>query len=227
MKKIKIPWKEIQVRKEGNPRKSGRKSKQSDPMFFSESSLFNDLRRPLPRFSFRPTPASAPRTQKPADRKKTCRSIRRPARIRPLHQPVPAASLDADGRQPFMPQSRSRPLPLKTYPFRFAHTRRMRPLSVGRPDNACSSSDGSFTIVSLRLYARNLLTMVNLNKAPPGLGTVSRSWRERTRAGRKRRLSRVAHAKRSVKRVAPSSVSDKCIVLEQAGRLTTISFAIL
>ena len=49
----------------------------------------------------------------------------------------------ADGRQPFMPKSISRPLPLKTYPFRFAHARRVRPLIVGRVRNAFSSSDCS------------------------------------------------------------------------------------
>ena len=100
--------------------------------------------------SFRPTLSAAepderekgtrrPRSQKPEDpRKKTGRSIRCPARIRPLHQARSGFEpMDKrTGASPSCLKSISRPLPSKTYPFRFAHARRMRPLSVGRLDNA-------------------------------------------------------------------------------------------
>jgi hypothetical protein len=72
------------------------------------------------------------RAKAPGLAERTGESIRRPARIRSLHQARSGSSLwPADGRQPFMPKSISRSLPSKAYPFRFAHARRMRPLLSG------------------------------------------------------------------------------------------------
>ena len=67
-------------------------------------------------------------------RKKTGRSIRRPAEIRPLHQARTGFETNgqADRRQPFMPKSISRPLPSILIPSVSPIARRMRPLSVGR-----------------------------------------------------------------------------------------------
>jgi hypothetical protein len=57
----------------------------------------------------------------PGPRAKTGRSIRCPARIRPLQKARSGSSLrPADGRQPFMPASVSRPLPFESCPFGFA-----------------------------------------------------------------------------------------------------------
>jgi hypothetical protein len=44
--------KEIQISSEGNPRKTGRKSKLNPTISFAESSLFNDLHQPPGNFSF-------------------------------------------------------------------------------------------------------------------------------------------------------------------------------
>jgi hypothetical protein len=54
--------KEIQILSEGNPSRIGRKSKENrkeiQAFVFRESSLFNDLRRPLRHFFFwKPIPA--------------------------------------------------------------------------------------------------------------------------------------------------------------------------
>ena len=76
--------------------------------------------------------------QEPRTREKTGRSIRRPARIRPLQKSPNRFRAPTSGRASALHafKSISRPLPLKTHPFRFAHARRMRPLSVGRVQNA-------------------------------------------------------------------------------------------
>jgi hypothetical protein len=44
MEESQIRRKEIQAQPEGNPRKTGRKSKLNPSISFGESSLFNDLR---------------------------------------------------------------------------------------------------------------------------------------------------------------------------------------
>ena len=67
-------------------------------------------------------------------RKKTGRSIRCPARIRPLHkepEPVSSPMDKRTGASPSCLRVSHNPC-LLMLPFRFAHARRMRPLSVGR-----------------------------------------------------------------------------------------------
>jgi hypothetical protein len=210
--------KEIQAGAEGNPRKTGSKSKLNPSISFTESSLFKGLHRPPTVFFPRPIPASDsaakrqsrrrlfapklfvgpsvfvfgssgclsksmkgwrlfrsrtlgavstrpvgseasrarkgnpastayPRAMSPeprTSRKKTGRSIRRPARIRPLHPARSGVELGKrTGASPSCLKSISRPLPSKTYPFRFAHARRTRPLFRRARRERLSPSDGS------------------------------------------------------------------------------------
>jgi hypothetical protein len=59
-RKSKSLRKEIQAGSEGNPRKTGRKSKFIPSISFAESSLFKNLRRPPQNFFFlKPIPALA------------------------------------------------------------------------------------------------------------------------------------------------------------------------
>ena len=77
---------------------------------------------------------------------KTGRSIRCPARIRPLHQARTGFELKPSGRVPALHASEYLTIPaFKIYPFGFAHARRMRPLSVERLDNAFHPATGTIT----------------------------------------------------------------------------------
>ena len=91
----------------------------------------------------------SPGTGTGTSRKKTGRSIRCPARIRPQKARTGfGPNGQADGRQPFMPRVSHNPC-LLMLPFRFAHAMRMRPLSVGRVDNAFHPATGSHAMVWL------------------------------------------------------------------------------
>jgi hypothetical protein len=78
-----------------------------------------------------------PRVMSPgtvAPRKKTGRSIRLPARIRHFTKPDPVSSPmeKADGRQPSMPKSISRPLPSEDLSLSFRPCDAAAAASVGR-----------------------------------------------------------------------------------------------
>ena len=79
-----------------------------------------------------------PRSQRSRDvRKKTGRSIRCAARMRPLEKSPNRFRALASGQAPALHALRLSHNPcLETYPFDFACARPMRPLSVGRLENA-------------------------------------------------------------------------------------------
>jgi hypothetical protein len=100
-------------------------------------SLMSAKREPRPtepspgyKPGYKPGPGSAD------PRKKTGRSIRCAARIRPLEKPEPVSNASS-GRAPALHARECLTTPaFESYPFGFAHARRMRPLSVGRAENA-------------------------------------------------------------------------------------------
>jgi hypothetical protein len=93
-------------------------------------------------------------------RKKTGRSIRCQARIRPFEKSPNRFRAFESGRAPALHASRVSHDPcLQDLSLRFAHSRRMRPLSVGRVWRL-SSSDGSL-LASFRHYVKKLLQKVS------------------------------------------------------------------
>jgi hypothetical protein len=78
------------------------------------------------------TPAPTPQRRGTRGKRQADRSDVRQEYVR-FTKPDPASTLShADGRQPFMPPRVSHDPCLLMLPFRFAHARLMRPLSVGR-----------------------------------------------------------------------------------------------
>jgi hypothetical protein len=94
---------------------------------------------------------------------KNGRSIRRPARIRSQKSPIRfSGPMDKrTGASPSCLKSVSRTPAFETYPFGFAHARRMRPLSVGRVDNASHPAKDHYSMIQL-LCKANDIDMVNL-----------------------------------------------------------------
>ena len=127
-------------------------------------------------------------------RKKTGRSIRCPARIRPQKSPNRFRAFgQADGRQPFMPRVSHNPC-LLMLPFRFAHAMRMRPLSVGRVESAFHPATDHYREVQTFCKENVTKSFSTFRRSGPGTAPTLRvgHWVKRQSPAPSRRPLRVA-----------------------------------
>ncbi len=150
-----------------------------------------------------------PRGKRQADRSDVRQEYARLKRARSGFEPG-----QANGRQPFMPRVSHSPC-LLLLPFRFAHARRMRPLSVGRLDNAFHPAMDDHHVIPILCKAIAAMAAMMVNRKGYGRrlshwwsgdAPESYAWRPRPSAGQTAGI-KVTRATRRLRALMPDAVT--------------------